>query len=251
MTCPRELTIFGGVKGWNAADWTASDDTVRGGSSYSRLTIEGSSACFHGNLNYTTLGGAGFASQRTTGENRSWDLSAYDGIFLDLGSHDGKKYTITLKDTLLPPLPDGREQSSLNFEFDFESKDDMGVFVPWGAMKPTYRGREQNDTKPLNTQSVKRFSIMIRSFFAEQQGDFDLVINSIKAVSHSGDGEKGIAGVRRGIDVQEPWSWKNSNMVGLAVILGTAWAVSWVYCKWKGYDTSIMRFSKWLSAVKN
>ena len=137
---------------------------MRGGSSQSYLSISGSSACFHGTLDTKTLGGAGFASQRTTGENRSWDLSAYDGIFLDLGGVDSKKYTLTLKDELLPPMPDGREQSSISFEYDFDAKSGLGVFVPWHAMKATYRGREQNDTKPLNTESVKRFSIMIRRY---------------------------------------------------------------------------------------
>jgi hypothetical protein len=59
-------------------------------------------------------------------------------------------------------MSDGREQSTISFEYDFDSKSEFGVFVPWHAMKATYRGREQNDTKPLNTENVKRFSIMIR-----------------------------------------------------------------------------------------
>ncbi|EMD91497.1 hypothetical protein COCC4DRAFT_128193 [Bipolaris maydis ATCC 48331] len=248
MEKQKELTLFGGCEGWNASDWTASDDRVRGGASQSYLSINGSSARFHGTLDAKALGGAGFASQRTTGETRAWDLSAYDGIFLDIGELDGKKYTLTLKDELLPPLADGREQSSINFEYDFDSKSGMGVFVPWHAMKATYRGREQNDTKPLDTESVKRFTIMIRSFFGSQEGDFNLVINSIKAVTQSSDVEKHLVG--RGIQEQEPWSWKNSNLVGLAVILGSTWAVSWVYCWWKGYDMSIMRFSKWWSVVR-
>lgn len=135
---------------------------MRGGISQSYLTISGSSARFHGNLDITALGGAGFASQRTTGDDRSWDLSAYDGIYLDLGAHDGKKYTLTLKDEILPLMPDGREQSSLSWEYDFESKSELGVFVPWHAMKAMYRGREMNDTQPLDTGDVKRFSLMMR-----------------------------------------------------------------------------------------
>ncbi|KAL1791999.1 hypothetical protein ACET3X_009750 [Alternaria dauci] len=250
MGLGSELVLFGGDKGWNASDWTASDDRVRGGASQSYLTINGSSARFHGNLDITTLGGAGFASQRTTGENRTWDLSAYDGIYLDIGKHDGKNYTLTLKDEILPLMPDGREQSSVSHEYDFESQNKLGLFVPWHAMKPMYRGREVEDPKPLDTKSVKRFSIMMRSFFGTQEGDFDLTINSIKAVAQPHDVEKRTIGSGNNTR-EEPWSWKNSNLVGLAVILGSAWVISWGYCWWKGYDMSIMRFGRWWSVVKN
>jgi hypothetical protein len=34
------------------------------------------------------LGGAGFASQRTTGEDREWDLSEYAGIQLSIAKGD-------------------------------------------------------------------------------------------------------------------------------------------------------------------
>jgi len=73
---------------------------VRGGSSYSILSC--SSTCtvarFHGNLDIKTLGGAGFASQRTTREDGSWDLSSYDGLELDIEKSDEKQYTFILKD---------------------------------------------------------------------------------------------------------------------------------------------------------
>jgi len=45
-------------------------------------------ARFRGHLDITTLGGAGFASQRTTGENRRWNLAAYDGIRLHVDEAD-------------------------------------------------------------------------------------------------------------------------------------------------------------------
>ncbi|CAN9088583.1 unnamed protein product [Alternaria alternata] len=198
MSREKELVLFGGDKGWKASDWTDSDDRVRGGASQSYLTITGSSARFHGNLDITALGGAGFASQRTTGEDRTWDLSAYDGVYLNIGKHDGKKYTLTLKDEILPLMPDGREQSTISYEYDFESQSKLGLFVPWHAMKPTYRGKEKDDAKPLDTKNVKRFSIMMRSFFGTQEGDFDLTINSIKAVAQPDDIEKGIIGSEKG-----------------------------------------------------
>ncbi len=140
---------------------------MRGGSSYSELTCDPSSpaAIFHGNLDTKTLGGAGFASQRTTGEDRDWDLSNYDGITLDIKKSDDKKYTLILKDELLPKSPNGREQSTVSWEYDFEGYDDGGkVFVHWDEFKATYRGREKKDAKPLDLKHVRRISLMMRRY---------------------------------------------------------------------------------------
>jgi hypothetical protein len=57
--------------------------------SYLTLEEDGALAKFHGTLDIKTLGGAGFASQRTAGEDWSWDLSMYDGISMDVASSDG------------------------------------------------------------------------------------------------------------------------------------------------------------------
>jgi hypothetical protein len=146
-------------------DWTSSDDRVRGGSSYSELSCNRLSptATFRGILDIKTLGGAGFASQRTIDEDRSWNLSKYDGLLLDIAKSDGKKYTLTLKDTLLPKSPNGREQSTVSWEYDFNGdKEGSKVFVKWDNFAPTYRGREQKDAKPLDLKNVKRISLMMR-----------------------------------------------------------------------------------------
>lgn len=45
-------------------------------------------ARFYGELDIKTLGGAGFASQRTTGEDKLWDLSAYEGVMIDVVKAD-------------------------------------------------------------------------------------------------------------------------------------------------------------------
>lgn len=92
-----------------------------------------------------------------------------------------KKYTFILKDTLLPPNPEnGREQSTISYEYDFRvdspgtSNSDSGgdppelaapvtVYIPWNEFKPTYRGKEQGSDAPrLNYKGVKRFSLMMR-----------------------------------------------------------------------------------------
>lgn len=156
---------------WSSSDWTASDDRVRGGKSQSYLEISGSTARFHGHLDIKTLGGAGFASQRTTAEDTTLDLSGYDGILLDLGKSDGKRYTFILKDELLPRNPEnGREQATISWEYDFAVAEDAAqaessfVFIPWKELKPTYRGKEKEGAKKLDTKSIRRFSIMMRRY---------------------------------------------------------------------------------------
>ncbi|KAJ4296572.1 hypothetical protein N0V90_006618 [Kalmusia sp. IMI 367209] len=196
MKKEKEQVLFGGERSWKASDWTASDDR-------SYLDVTDSSARFHGHLDIKTLGGAGFASQRTTAEDNTWNLSDYDGILIDLGKSDGKSYTFILKDELLPKNPDnGREQATISWEYDFALSQDATqaessfVFVPWKELKPTYRGKEKKGAGELDAKNIKRFSIMMRSFFGEQHGDFSLVIKSIKAVSRPSDFEKGVIEVR-------------------------------------------------------
>jgi hypothetical protein len=46
------------------------------------MPLSGDSAKFYGFLDTKTLGGAGFASQRTLTETQTWDLSSYDGLRL-------------------------------------------------------------------------------------------------------------------------------------------------------------------------
>ncbi|KAH7414507.1 complex I intermediate-associated protein 30-domain-containing protein [Phaeosphaeria sp. MPI-PUGE-AT-0046c] len=239
----QDLVLFGGKTGWTPSDWTSSDDRVRGGSSQSYLDISSTTARFHGTLDIKTLGGAGFASQRTATDTQTWDLSSYSGINLSLGKTDGKKYTFVIKDELLPLDPEtGREQSTISWEYDFTDTGAEGLYVPWRALKPTYRGKEKKDAGKLKTDNVKRFSIMSRSFFGEQEGDFSLEIKSITAVSQTGDVEAGMGGRHNG---QEAWSWKNSNIVGLGLILSTTWAICFGFCWWKGIDTSHMTLSRW------
>ncbi|KAK4637882.1 uncharacterized protein CLAFUR5_00677 [Fulvia fulva] len=187
----KEYTLFGGATPWSSDDWTASDDRVRGGKSQSYLECSDTVGRFHGNLDIETLGGAGFASQRTT-DDREWDLSDYAGLQILVSKGDKKRYTLNLKDELLPRDPDtGREQSTVSYECDFEipPQDEPGhatdrkIFIPWTSFNATYRGRLKKDAKPINLKKVKRLSIMMRSFFGSQSGDFSLTMRSIVALS--------------------------------------------------------------------
>lgn len=165
---------------WNASEWIASDDSVRGGLSRSGLEVippgavgnpsgDESIARFFGNLNYEALNGSGFASQRTVDGWPGVNLSAYDRLVLEVPYTDGKTYTLNVKDTVLPPV-DGVEQATVSWEHDFRlpardaiAAGDYGqVVVRFEDLIPTYRGRVQNDTAPLNLSDIKRFNIMIR-----------------------------------------------------------------------------------------
>ncbi|GAB7361111.1 hypothetical protein MBLNU230_g1149t1 [Neophaeotheca triangularis] len=187
----ESMTLFGGDEGWQADDWTASDDRVRGGKSQSYLDFKDKTACFHGNLDIKTLGGAGFASQRTTSDDLGFDLHKYAGITLHLAKGDKKRYTFILKDEVLPKNSnDGRDQASISYECDFElppqaepgHSHDRTVFIPWESLNPTYRGKLKKDAKPLDRSKIKRVSIMMRSYFGTQEGDFSLELRSITAV---------------------------------------------------------------------
>lgn len=140
----------------------------------SYLKISHGSVTFCGNLDIDTLGDAGFASQRTTGDDRHWDLSEADGIELlvDPAKSDNKRYAFIIKDELLPRDPtSGREQSTTSWEYEFQvtsrSMDQsqpelVSIFIPWTALKPTYRGREKDPGRPIKLQDIRRVSIMMR-----------------------------------------------------------------------------------------
>jgi hypothetical protein len=56
----------------------------------SYLVRDEKNARFYGNLDIKTLGGAGFASQRTVSEDKEWDLSDYAGLQLDIAKGDSE-----------------------------------------------------------------------------------------------------------------------------------------------------------------
>ncbi|KAK3634517.1 hypothetical protein LTR56_015245 [Elasticomyces elasticus] len=180
----KSLDLFGGSEWvplkWNADIWTASDDSVRGGKSSSHLDISSadSTARFYGHLDIQTLGGAGFASQKTSGD---WDLSEYGAIQLHVKKGDKKRYTFILKDKLLSPNPEnGREQATISYEADFDllpqtipgNTHDRTVIIPFASLNATYRGKLQKDAPALDT-----------NFFGTQEGDFSLTLDSITVIA--------------------------------------------------------------------
>lgn len=102
-----------------------------------------------------------------------WDLSAYDGVEIDVKAADGKIYTLVLKDEeLQDKRDDGRERAGINWEVEFrvpkseENKIAGGrkVWVPWSALKATYRGKEKEDAGELKTSEIRRVGFMMRRY---------------------------------------------------------------------------------------
>lgn len=179
--------LFGSSKPFLPPTWTTTDDRVRGGASQSYLTaLPSNCARFHGHLDTTTLGGAGFASQFSPPEifglngndkekkKDCWDLSSYDGIEIEIWKGDGKTYTFILKDEeQTEKREDGREKAGINWEIEFtgggesddervKEKEGTKVWVPWGDFKATYRGKEKKDAGELKTREVRRVGLMMR-----------------------------------------------------------------------------------------
>ncbi|KAF2667724.1 CIA30-domain-containing protein [Microthyrium microscopicum] len=180
------FNIFGQSAGWG--DWTAVDDRVRGGSSQSHLThyADSKSVLFHGLLDITTLGGAGFASQ--VSQRSDWDLSGYEAIRIGIlpEQSDNKTYTLVLKDALPGRRPDGRLEASTSWECMFKApKPSQGkvqyVTLRLKDFKATYRGRKIDDRPPLKVEAIKQISLMMRSNFGKQEGHFRLGIASMSA----------------------------------------------------------------------
>lgn len=126
-------------------------------------------------------------------------MSGYDGVEISVVTErsDGKRYVMTVKDQVPAKREDGREGSGVTWEWDFVVKEGgegggeeidgaKRITVDWDAFKPTFRGRvlKRGDVKPLDLGNVKRVGIMMRSFFAEQEGEFALCLESIAVVKH-------------------------------------------------------------------
>ena len=186
IRAPKTLPLFGPPKAWRQSEFTASDDRVRGGSSVSHLEVSAAldTARFHGNLDTSTLGGAGFASQRTTATDKVWDLRKYNGIEILYNKGDGKNYTLNIKTQIPEKMANGRDASTLEYAYSFKAGSESArIWAPWSEFRPFYRGRPKEDAPPLDTSKIMRFSIMLRSFFDEegQIGPFSITLKALRA----------------------------------------------------------------------
>ncbi|KAL8907263.1 MAG: hypothetical protein Q9207_001504 [Kuettlingeria erythrocarpa] len=176
---------------------------------------------FNGGCTLKSISHFGFTSQfqyagrerddESTSTSDAWDLSVYSGLEVDVGVGDGKVYTLIVKDEQAQDKrDDGREQAGINWEAQFRvgSQHGMGeetegkkLWIPWSALKPTYRGKEKENAEKLRTSDIRRLGFMMRrsaytynrtpilsdsngyvhSYFGSQQGHFRLVLRSVSA----------------------------------------------------------------------
>ena len=84
-----------------------------------------------------------------------------------------KRYTFLLKDEVLPLRTDGREQSTISYEYEFQaepasaSTNDTAattITIPFSSLRATYRGKDTPDSRAINLKEVRRISFMMRRY---------------------------------------------------------------------------------------
>ncbi|ORX96577.1 NADH:ubiquinone oxidoreductase complex I intermediate-associated protein 30 [Basidiobolus meristosporus CBS 931.73] len=180
----KKRSIFGKSINWKSLAFTAVDDRVRGGRSQSHLTVnrEGTAAVFHGHLDYTALGGAGFASQFYSKPGSPYNLREFQGLCIETEDGDGKTYAINLKTEHSPKRPDNRNASVVEYKYLFTpGPERQTFFAPFEEFKPYYRGRMLDEDRLVDKSDIKSVSLMASSFFAKQGGDFSVTFVSVSA----------------------------------------------------------------------
>ncbi|KAH9817051.1 complex I intermediate-associated protein 30-domain-containing protein [Melampsora americana] len=206
--------LFGSILNpWVPSDWVEVSDQVRGGSSTAYLELLEPSfptagVRFHGTLDTSTLGGAGFASQSYEKKLLSFPEDRFTGLVLDVklcpskDTSDIRTFTIVLKNDPAGPDVDGRRQSTVSYEFDFtlpatnptsDSEPPLdwmrSIPIPFSELRATYRGRPKPDAKKFDPSHITALSIMCRSFFDGQSGPFSLAIVRIGVLYSRGANE--------------------------------------------------------------
>jgi hypothetical protein len=107
----------------------------------------------------------------------------------------GKRYTLTVSNEIATKRPDGRDFSTLVYEYSFDTPHtgdrSMQKYVEWKDFEPMYRGRKPDDDVPgLDISRIRRWSIMVRSFFEVQEGEFRLGLRCVCGYSDR-DGKGG------------------------------------------------------------
>lgn len=153
------------------------------------------------------MGGAGFASQVYTFPTPlKLPSMNYTGLHLTLlppaqsSSASTKKtddteepfeYTLVLKTGIPATRPDGRKESTINYEYSFPYPSSSSVApklshdIPWSSFEETYRGKPikpgQDGYEPLDPgRGITEVSFMCRSGFGKQAGDFELRVEGLK-----------------------------------------------------------------------
>lgn len=92
-----------------------------------------------------------------------------------------KRYTLTVSNEIAEKRHDGRDSSTILYEYSFDTQTGpMKKYVEWKEFMPMYRGRLKDDAVKLDIGNIRRWSFMIRSFFA-QHGEFSMSIRCVCA----------------------------------------------------------------------
>ncbi|KAJ3347749.1 hypothetical protein HDU83_001857 [Entophlyctis luteolus] len=172
--------------GWDLASWEPVTDRVRGGRSTAAARVDSRTGClvFAGTLDTSALGGAGFASVR---RRRPLDLSAFRGLAVRVARAAAppapRVYALNLVDEVnegTHDRGDGRRASSIEFKFSFDAPVDGGIVqASFDDFVPYYRGKPVENGPRIDTRKIVAISLMIQSYFDKQQGDYELVLESI------------------------------------------------------------------------
>lgn len=117
------------------------------------------------------------------------DIILFGEAEADIEKADGPRdFVLSLKTDQPEKRPDGRIESRITYEYRFSkpSKPSLiaqasttKLFAPWSAFEPTYRGRPADNAPELDLTHLTELSLMCRSNFGKQSGDFSLVLGQI------------------------------------------------------------------------
>ncbi|MFE4106326.1 CIA30 family protein [Almyronema epifaneia] len=162
--------------------WGALDDVVMGGVSTGGLYLGQGVATFAGNV--STANSGGFSSVRTKDFEPPFDLSSWQGIRL-LVKGDGQRYKFILRDR------QGWDSLAYCQSFDTEAQSESIIYIPFAALRPTFRAKTVNDAAAFNPGSVYSFQVMLSKFEYDQAlnphfkaGAFELQIKNIDVYVH-------------------------------------------------------------------
>jgi hypothetical protein len=122
-----------------------------------------------------------------------------------LADAKGKYYTLTVSNEVAEKRPDGRDKSTILYEYSFITYNGTGASlkIGWDEFKPMYRGKPKEDAPKLDISKIRRWSFMIRSFFDFQHGDFSLKISSL-GVYRPGNGNEEEEEKNKSIELATP-----------------------------------------------
>lgn len=157
--------------------WGAVDDVVMGGMSASSLRQGADHAQFTGRV--STQNSGGFVSVRTRNFEPPYDLSAWQGLRLEIRG-DGQRYKLILRDRA---TWDGAAYCG---SFDTAKGEWQGIEVPFANLVATFRARTIPNASPLDSAQVCALQLMLSKFEYDgqlnsdfQPGSFSLEIRDI------------------------------------------------------------------------